>query len=337
VSDIVLSGLRAENPMAFLAALGALSLAADGANGSVALSWQEDSDGSWTPTLQSNELKTAEQTVEAILAGHNKRDLKQELGWDKDLMRVSRESFRDMLACRFNDEGDAAEEHRPARMLAACLCELPARRDPQLVPYTPFRLIPRVGRAQFLHVVQRESEAGINHLHTCLFEQWQYKRGTQALRWDPGAEVPARAVMAQAPTHLGPSGVPGSVLLAARGLTFFPLITTRGGRAGFATPAGMTLRDRFIWPIWDQPLSESATRMMVSMPWLHRLCKLRDEEREKRHPTDWHEARKIEDERRYIFRQLKAHAVTACYVAQRVRRGDDNEALGWGEPIVVPG
>lgn len=328
MSDVALRGLRAENPMAFMAALGALSLVADGTDGMVSLSWLQGTDCAWTPVLRHSDLKTPEQVVEAILAGHGKRDLALELGWDSDLMRVSREDLREMLVRRL-DGGDV----RAAQMLAACLCELPARRAEGLVSYTPFRLIPRVGRARFLSTVRRECEAGADHLYDCLFERWRYQRGTQSLRWDPGASVSARATMAQAPTHVGPNGVPGSVLLAVRGMACFPLVTARGGRSA---PAGMTQRDRFVWPVWDQPLSERATRMLLSLPWLYRLCELRERDREESHTPDRRRVRGIEDERDRAYRQLRAHTVVACYVARRVHRGKDDEALGWGEPIVVP-
>jgi hypothetical protein len=98
----------------------------------------------------------------------------------------------------------------------------------------------------------------------------------------------------------------------------------------------MARRDRFVWPVWNQPLSERATRMLLSMPWLHRLCELREREREESHPADRRGVRARENERERTYHQLRAHAVAACYIARRVRRGEDDEALGWGEPIVVP-
>lgn len=339
MSCVPLAGLRAENPMAFLAALGALSLASDGAGSPVSLSWQKTEDGSWTPLLDSDQVETSEQVVEAILAGNSKRDIEQELGWEKDLMRISRTELRAILARRPLDEGSG--DGRAARMFAACLCELPARGDGSLVAYTPFRLIPRMGRTRFLDTARRECEAGVGHLHACLFEPWRHVRGVQSLRWDPGAGVPARAIMAQAPTHLGPSGVPGAVLLAVRGLAFFPLITTHGRRAGRApraVPAGMVQREHFVWPIWSEPLSERATRMLLSMPWLYTLFALREGQRERETgvAVDRRSVHAVEDEYTHVYRQLHAHAVLACYVARRVRRGDDDEALGWGEPIVIP-
>jgi hypothetical protein len=334
VSEIVLSGLRAENPMAFLAALGALSLASDGSDGPIHLFWQTGADGSWSPVLRSPQLDTPEHLVEIIAAAHQTRDPKKEVGWDKDLMRVSREDLRVLL------EQAGGDGSRLAWMIAACLCELPLRTLQQptgtAVSYTPFRLIPRVGRARFLDAALRECQAGVDHLHDCLFEPWRYHRGIQSLRWDPGAAVPARALMAQAPTHLGPSGVPGAVLLAVRGLPFFPLVTTRAGPTKRAAPPGMPQRRDFVWPIWSEPLSERATRMMLSMPWPRAFLDAHNQEGETTRAKDGRQkAREATDKLAHARSQLRAHGVLACYAAPRVRRGDDDEALGWGQPILV--
>lgn len=338
MNDIALTGLRAENPMAFLAALGALSLASSGSDGPVALSWRAESDGSWSPILHGSQLYTPERVVETIVAAHEMRNLQQELGWDKDIMRISRDDLRNLLK-HYLSERDNDANNDAAWMLAACLCELPLR-DLQrpigtAVSYTPFRLIPRVGRTRFLQAALRECEAGVDHLHACLFEPWHYRRGTQSLRWDPGAAVAARALMAQAPTHLGPSGVPGSVLLAVRGLAFFPLITSRTGRNGRAAPPGMPQRRDFAWPIWGEPLSECATRMMLSMPWLQMLFETRNGESAATDPKAKQTRPKAKDKLVHARNQLRAHGVLACYRAPRVRRGDDDEALGWGQSAFV--
>ncbi|HXB63956.1 MAG TPA: hypothetical protein VNV42_03660 [Solirubrobacteraceae bacterium] len=337
MSGIMLSGLCAESPMAFLAALGALALASDGHDKQVTLSWRAGPDGSLRPLLHSSQLDTRERMVEAVIAGHETRDLERELGWEKDLMRVSREELRKLLRDRLDAKSDSGDA-RAAWMLAACLCELPLRRLQQAsasaVSYTPFRLIPRVGRARFLEAARRECEAGVEHLHGCLFEPWQYQRGTQSLRWDPGAAVPARALMAQAPTHVGPSGVPGAVLLAVRGLAFFQLITTRVGRTERAAPPGISKQREFVWPIWSDPLSERGTRMMLSMPWPMALVEARNQElKETAHDARGAARRKIGE--KFARRQLRAHGVIACYAAPRVRRGDDDEAFGWGQAIPI--
>jgi hypothetical protein len=338
MSGVTLTGLRAENPMAFLAALGALSLATDGSNAQVALSWRPAPDGSPQPVLHGPGLDTPERVIEAVATSHQKRDLQDELGWEKDLMRVSREKLRAQLIDRLDSSKSGSHDTRAARMLAACLCELPLRTlqsSDGAVSYTPFRLIPRLGRARFLEAARRECEAGVDHLQACLFEPWRYRRGTQSLRWDPGAAVPARALMAEAPTHLGPSGAPGAVLLAIRGLTFFQLVTVGVGRSERAATPGISKQRDFVWPIWNEPLSERATRMILSMPWPVALVEALNEEIE---DADKRAAQKLvqkEATEALAHRQLRAHGVIACYAAPRVHRGDDDEAFGWGKIILI--
>jgi hypothetical protein len=337
VSAVALTGLRAENPMAFLAALGALALASDGSDDPVAISWQERLDNSWSPVLHGSGFNTSEDVIGAIVKAHQTRDPKRELGWSKDLMRVSPDEMQELLKDRLDAQDDDGDL-RAAWMVAACLCELPLRTLQQTpdagVSYTPFRLIPRVGRARFLDAALRECEAGVDHLHSCLFEPWRYQRGIQSLRWDPGAAVPARALMGQAPTHLGPSGVSGAVLLAVRGLAFLPLITSQGGRDGRAAPPGMPQRRDFMWPVWSEPLGERASRMMLSMPWPRALLRAQEEVIETAN-ADGKKKREAKIKLTRVCNQLRAHGVLTCYVAPRVRRGDDDEALGWGQPILV--
>jgi hypothetical protein len=305
VNEITLCGLRAENPLAFIAALGALSLADHATAARVRLGWRA-SDGTWLPFLAGDGLDTREDVVNAVACAHEQRHPDRELGWEQDIMKVTRTRVRELLASRMDDP-DAA------LLLAACLAELPLRHDGCSVPYTPFRLIPRKGRARFLDVALRESNAGVDHLEACMFEPWTHVRGVQSLRWDPAARVQARALMAEAPTHAGTDGVPGAVLLAVRGLSCFPLIISRHG----AVPPGLTHRDRFVWPIWSEPLELPLVRMVLSMRWLHQLD---------------HNDRRL---RERAARQLFSHGVLARFAAPRVRRGADDEALGWGVPIVL--
>jgi hypothetical protein len=330
--SIPLVGLRAENPLAFLAAVGVLSLLNQPSSGERRrMAWQAHH-GTWVPLLHSTDLNEASDVLDAIVEAHEQRDLAAELGWDKDVMKITREHVRDLLATRAHNQ-DAA------RMVGACVAELPLRRDGMSAPYTPLRLIPRIGRSRFLDTALRESHDGVGHLESCLFEDWRYTPDTQSMRWDPAARVASRALMSEAPTHAKPSGVKGAVLLAMRGLTSFPLvIQSRPARSSTgrrtlasAMPPGMRDRSRFLWPIWGLPLELPLVRMLLSSRWLYEI-------EADRHAGD-------EDARRDVVRrrhrrinaeaQLTAHGVIAGFSAPRVRRGSDDEALGWGTPIFV--
>ncbi|MHB1537126.1 MAG: type I-G CRISPR-associated protein, Cas3-extension family [Solirubrobacteraceae bacterium] len=329
MSSVALTGLRAENPLAFLVALGALSLLSETDHERPRMSWQEH-DGSWTPHLHGERLATDDGVVEAIAAAHEKRDLEAELGWEKDVMKLTRPEARAALQ-RLPSDTEAA------RVIAACVTELPLRQPNGWVPYTPFRLVPRRGRARFLEAAVRESQNGSEHIRSCLFEEWVHTPDTQSMRWDPSALVSSRALMAEAPTHAKVRGVPGAVLLAIRGLASFPLVTNQRGRA---SAAGFADRRRFVWPIWRDPLQLPVARMLLSMPAVYHLRFLESAPRsaETEGLTD---SRDGAAERRRLGQlgdmeaQLVAHGVVAIFTAPRVRRGDDDEALGWGEPRLL--
>jgi hypothetical protein len=312
MSSVPLCGLHADNPMAFLAALGALSLVTAAlAPNATTIDWIEY-DGNWRPRLDSTELSSEDDVIATLLSAHGKRELRRELGWERDVMKVERSTLRHELRSRLQDPDDGA-----ARMLAACIAELPLRRN-QMVSYTPLRLIPRVGRARFLEVALRESSnVDDRSLRKCLFEPWVYERGRHSLRLDPGAPVPARALMAGAPTHAGTSGIAGATMLAVRGLAFYPLLTTqtRGQLHPQAAAAGMPRRNRLVWPIWGRPLTAAAVRMLLSYRWLQGS------------------ARELRTTPGDVARRLSAHGIVARYRASVVSRGDDDQALGWGEPL----
>lgn len=327
MNAIALTGLRAENPLAFLATLGTLSLLHEAMEQRPRISW-EQRDGTWLPQLHADNVASPDELLKTLVGAHCKRDLESELGWEKDVMKVTREGLREQLRSREVDS-------ESARLLAALLAELPPRRDKETVYYTPFRLMPRVGRAKFLEVALRESRHGVAHLRSCLFESWAYTPDTQSMRWDPAAPVPARALMAEAPTDAKPHGVPGAILLAIRGLASFPLITQRYS----AVPAGMVERTGFTWPIWRDPLQLPVIRMLLSIRWLYELDETHRNSDDSGSAKRRQQPRPVAGRRRRepadVEAQLRAHSVIATFTAPRVRRGQDDEALGWGVPWII--
>jgi hypothetical protein len=297
---VPLPGIEGHNPLGALAALGALSLATDGAeDGQIRLSWQRGG-RSWHPVLFGDGL-TRERALEAIARGHEARDLKNELGWDRDIMRLTRDDTRQLLHERLTQR-----KQREAEIVGASVSELPLRPPGrEFVSYTPFRLMPRRGRARFLDKVKEHSEQqrGTPLVEGALFGTWQYIHAN-SLGWDPAAGVAARAYTAEAPTFTGPRGVPGALLLAARGWTFFPLTQSRRR----AMAPGMADGRRFVWPLWSEPLDEGAVRLLLRLPALYR-------------DGD-------EDGQGLLAR----HGVTVRMVAERVPIGDDGAVFTWGEP-----
>lgn len=297
---VPLPGIEGHNPLGVLAALGALSLATDGTEDrQIRLAW-EHGERSWYPVLVGDGL-SRERALEAIVCGHKARDVDKELGWDRDVMRLTRDDARHLIHERLTNGG-----RRQAEVVGASVAELPLRRPArEFVSYTPFRLMPRRGRARFLDKVKEHSgQDGVTpRLEAALFAPWTYTQAN-SLGWDPAAGVAARAYTAEAPTFTGPRGVPGALLLAARGWTFFPLTQSRRR----AMAPGMADGRRFVWPIWSEPLDEGAVRVLVRLPALYGVL--------------------AEDDQALLAR----HGVTVRMVAERVATGDDGAVFTWGEP-----
>jgi CRISPR-associated endonuclease/helicase Cas3 len=305
---VALSALDVRNPVAFLAALGALRLASDGAETPITLHWERCS-GTWTAVCSGESIGDPEALIATVACGHEMRDLDAELGWESDIMKLDRDEVRRLLVERLPNEEPARATLWPAAVVAACLSELPTVPSTGNVPYTPLRLIPYRGRAQFLTSTRRLSESGRlqDDLRSALFEPWRYSKGVNRLSWDPGATLSARAYTAQAPTDFGPLGVAGVMLLAVAALPLFPLLpATRGTSCrGF----GMK-RDRFIWPVWNQPASIRAVRVLLGMPML---------------------AQDVKPDEQLLAR----HGIAMRMEAQVSRFGAEGRVLGWGRPTVI--
>lgn len=301
--DVELQALDARNPVAFLAALGALRLATDGAASPATLHW-EPRDGRWTALCGGDSIEDADSLIDALALGHEARNLDSEFGWERDIMKLSRDEVRDRLDERLRD-GD--EPSWPAAVVAACVSELPERPSGD-APYTPFRIMPRVGRARFLETARKLSETKnlTDELRMALFGPWRYTKANN-LAWDPGATLPVRAYASEAPTHFGPLAVPGAMLLAVAALPVFPLIPTRSTVAcrGFGESKGQ----RLAWPAWTRPMQMRSLRMLLGLPALY-----------DRHPDE---------------RILTRHGIAVRFVAPRARFGDDSTILGWGTPDVL--
>ena len=297
VGRIPLPGLDGRNPLGFLAALGTLRLLSEAPGLEPRLSWNIDAYGVPRAELLAPG-RDQESVADSLVEVHLARDLDEELGWDADIMKISREQVRQL-----------AERQAPKLSLdlaAALVAELPLRPNGS-APYTPFRLIPRVGRARLLGTAKKAAR-GVRpqDFENALFERWKYKKGVNSLRLDPGARLGHRAYAAEAPTNFGPLGVRGATVLAVAGLTAFPLQPMRRSATcrGFAADRG-----RFIWPVWNGNLNLAATRLLLGLPELY------EPEPDVRH--------------------LRRHGVTARLVADRERRGDDDEGLTWGRIDVL--
>lgn len=333
MSGLMLTGLCGENPLAFLAALGTLTLLNDGRNPSSLMAWRTGEDGHWHPTLHDTELTTREALLGRMLDAHAQRDLDAEFGWaPKGKKGKSSGDFRGKLARndvrRLLEHSDV--DSPAARFIAACVAELPERpgRDgrPPTSPHTPLRLkAPGDGtmdKGMFLGTARQESELGdqgkprAEDMEACLFAPWHYHTNVKSLYWDPAAPttMPAhREQSAMKPSYLG---VKGATLLAVRGLSMFPLMPQHGRRG--ARPPGMPSSDRFVWPLWKHALGIAEIRMLLFTGWQHEL----------QHSTP-------KKRRQHAARCLLANGVTTCCSAPVEDRGAGGARLGHASIITT--
>ena len=293
---IELAGIDGRNPLAFLAALGALRLLSMNSVLEPRLSWGMAGNAVPHPRIQGRGLDTKEDLLERLVEAHVNRDLEAEFGWGADVMKVDRDRVRGLTS--------VGETGLTQEILHSLVAELPLRQSGD-APYTPFRLLPRVGRSRLLQASLKVSTVVSPHdFHHALFEHWRYRKspGSNSLRLDPGARLSARAYAAEAPTNFGPLGVPGAIALGVVGLTFFPLQPMRRDATCRGFAAG---RGQFHWPIWSDPLSLLAARLLLGLPELYVA------------QPDPH--------------TLARHGVTARVTSRRERRGSDDEVLTWGK------
>jgi hypothetical protein len=300
-----LSGIDGRNPCGFLAALGTLRLLSDSADVErVQMGWERVETGEFRPVLEMPEGGSSDDVVRLVLESHLRRDLDTELGWASDVMKLACEEVRALL-----EPALRGADRRAIETIGACVIDVPRRQrgrphPDRLTPYTPLRVIPRVGRARFVSTALAVSRSVTAEapIHTALFGPWKYVKAN-SLRWDPGARVPLRAYSAEAPTNFGPLGVPGAIMLAVAALCYFPLTFASGGAlcAGFNGRRANTLR----WPLWSQPLDEGAVRAILTVPAIH--------------------ASELDAQ------LLNRYGIIARVSAKRKRLGDDGQMFAWGE------
>lgn len=304
---IELNALEASHPAAFLASLGALDLFAASA-AEPKLFWRQ-SGAIWRPCLNAEGVGDQEKLVEALAQAHRERDVEGELGPD-NVHGLDRGQVQAELG---SAQGVARE------MRAAFVAELPLSRSgkPPLSPFVIFQ----PGQARNFTRLARDNSSPSpknlsQQLREALFGPWRYKTSkTNPMRWDPVTSLQERAYERDASTHMGTRAVPGVMLLAIRGLRFYPTITTRDR----AIPRGWVATNEvrrheaprrarsFVWPIWSDGLGRDEVRLLLSHPELVV------------HRPDW--------------RTLRAHGVERRYVADLTGPSDGVQALSWGEPI----
>lgn len=258
---IKLTGLRADVPIGFMAAVGCLRVCerSDVFRGSK-LGW-ERAGGSFTAILCPANERSADELVAVLLADVKTAAERTELKWRTKLKGLTVEEYRD--AAR-----NAVEQGRQsADWFAAFGCEVVTDRDGHVEP-TPLDMTggPQAFLAGAVELAEklsaapkgRKAKSPERAFREALFGPWEYTDDQHSLGWDP-ATIKLGAFTYQAPTRMANSGVMAAVWLAFESLPMFPCFS--GGTRGF---------DRkgrgFCWPVWDMaPLSVEAIGSLLAL------------------------------------------------------------------------
>jgi hypothetical protein len=267
MSELVLTGLDAKNPLGFMAALGALNALAD----------RRGPDAP-EPKLG---FRTGGSYVPAIFNGPDREGL-------VDVLLDDLRSFRAEPAIekmRYRKEsGKGAEAHDlkpPKGLYGRYLKELVETGSARSLAYAaafatdvaldnngntkPTALHFTAGQQEFLAMItDLIAGVGEDDLIEALFGPWTYTRPLPVLQWD-NASARDYALRASDPSKDKKLGVPGADWLAFRGLPFFPVvpdesktrIATTGCYGGWKTGG-------FRWPVWRAPLTRPVIRALLS-------------------------------------------------------------------------
>lgn len=264
---LLLNGLDGSNPLAFLAAVGALrTLAHALPTTNWRMKWVRHN-GLWAPALSGNQTITEEHLVE-LLASALQGETTPEFDFSRNL-NVSSKVFR-RVAVEAQDVSSSVDR-RYADFVASFGCELLSTYDKKNIQDTALRTMSGAGHQHFLGTMKqlvRTTKA--EHVRRALFEIWDYADEKLGLRWDP-EEDRRYALRWDNPSDDAPKTVRGANRLAVEALPLFP--TAPGDRrletTGFSRQQGAVV---FTWPIWEDALSVDVMRSLFALPDMHKAA-----------------------------------------------------------------
>lgn len=273
-NEVCFSGLDASNPLAFLAALGALrTLSLSRTTGRVSMSWQA-AGGAWQPAVRASGgtwsregiLEALDQSLGApadFRAFTLSPDLDAEPGTWQDKLRVPPEAYRAFLIAV---QDSATADSRYAADFAACwsseVCTIGDG-----VQDTSFQFT--AGQQKFLSMARQLIEVtGRADLERSLFEPWRYTDPGPSMRWDPVDEARQYALQWYDPTNASRNPVVamrGANRLAIEAIPLFPSVPI-GHRLQTAGFAKLGRREVFTWPIWSGWLTVEVVPSLLCLP-----------------------------------------------------------------------
>lgn len=270
---LTLSGLAADNLLAYLAALGTLrtaSLACPA--GGMRLNW-ENIDGRWRPRLQGDVTSDREAFV-ALLDQQLRTGAELPALNLADDLTLPVEDFH--AALQQAQQGATHQDRRNADFFAAFGSEVIQSRQngkpTGKIADTALRTMSGAGHQHFLGTMRTFiADTTAEHLHKALFEEWNYDDPLEkhSLRWDPADDI-RYALRWDNPSGDRNRKTSGSMWganrLAIEALPLFPVqpvgdrLVTTGFSEGARRPTELS------WPVWSTPIGLAELRSLLTLP-----------------------------------------------------------------------
>lgn len=266
MAKLFFAGLDGSNPLAYLAALGALR--------TTTLTWPErnahlywsNAQGGWRPYL--------------MLDGEINRD-----GWLTAVTHSLQDKFGQTAFSLADDLTVPCQAYKAAAMIAATLAVTGDRRQADFlaafgseavesevngkktgqIADTAFRTMSGAGHQHFLGFMRElAGVTEIEHLRHALFEAWSYTDPGPSMRWDPSDD------RRYALRWLQPSGDPAKTVRGANRLAIeaLPLLPTAPVKTRLETTGFTQRKGRGViwtWPIWTAPVRLDVVRSLMAL------------------------------------------------------------------------
>jgi hypothetical protein len=257
--NLPLTALTGSEPLAFLAALGALRGAARRWP-NARLAWTGGAP--FRPVLQLPDDATAEALIETLVAAlqeTEKLECFAKLGSD---VKVPPAFYRQLLK-EFGERDDDASR-ASLEYLYALGNEIVADGSGKKLKPSAWHMT--AGQQQFLEmagILLRDTTA--EHLGAALFKPWEYADPPPAMRWDTAGER-LYALEARNPSSVQIRTVRGANALGFLALPFFPVsvVNRRLQTRGFVRTQDR--QEFFVWPIWRPSLTSKIIPLLLGDP-----------------------------------------------------------------------
>lgn len=270
MTDLVLAGLQAHNPLGFMAALGLLRVLDHEATvtGSEPPKLGFVDQGAFVARLVTSH--TMEEVIAIVLrdAAAQADNRALQLAYDAEGALVApnaKGATRDLkpkpAAARALLDYAATADLRTAALAAAWFSELVQDNNDNTKP-TAFHFT--AGQQAFLEMVE-DLRIGLTaeHVREALEGPWVNISLLPSLSWDASV-ARLYALRAGNPAKERRGSVPGANWLAVLGLAFFPVVS-RGGRLVTTAVSGSWKDSIFTWPVWSPAAEVSAIASLLRL------------------------------------------------------------------------